>query len=57
MTSRNLADEIFAEALVAEDRAHVSMATEHVEAKRRTVHRIVGAQPIVERIRIANQLR
>ena len=39
------------------DRAHVGMAAEHVDAERRAVHRIVGAQPMVERIWIGKQRR
>ena len=50
-------DVVLAEALVAHHQADLGMAAGDVGPERRQMHRIAGAQPLVMRIGIANELR
>src|SRR6478672_4797040 len=51
------ADEIFAEAFVAQDLGDVVMAACDIESERREVHRVGCAQSTIKGIRIGNEFR
>ena len=51
------ADEILAEALVAQDRSDVGMPAGDVEPDRREMHRIDCAQPVIDGIRVGDEFR
>ncbi len=50
------ADEVFAEAFVAQDLGNVGMAACDIESERREVHRVGRAQSMIKGIRIGNKL-
>src|SRR5262249_27012276 len=51
------ADEIFAEAFVAQDLGDVRMPDCNIQSERRQMHRVGNAQSMIEGIRIGNEFR